>query len=42
MTDRLGRLLLVKLEAARLKGNLPLLGAFHACYVTGMEHSPAS
>jgi len=30
MTDRLGRLLLVKLEAARLKGDLPVLGALHA------------
>jgi hypothetical protein len=30
MTDRLGRLLLVTLEAARLDAKLPVVGALHA------------
>jgi len=30
MTDRFGRLLVVTLAAARLKGDVPVLGALHA------------
>ena len=52
MTDRLGRLLLVTLEAVRINAGLPVLGALRSWldswrwratfYTTGMEHSITS
>ena len=52
MTDRLGRLLLVTLEAVRINADLPVLGALRSWldswrwratfYTTGMEHSITS
>jgi len=52
VTDRLGRLLLVTLEAVRINADLPVLGALRSWldswrwratfYTTGMEHSITS
>jgi hypothetical protein len=46
LTDRLGRLLLVTLEAARVQADLPVLGALRSWLnswrATGMEHSITS